>query len=79
MNFTPPKKPSHYPDRQIDCQVALDNAFRELWENTSAAGWGPEEIAAALYELTDNRQRRRVRELARAGPANMITNHFPVA
>ena len=40
--------------RLIDCQVALDDAFRELWENISAAGWGPEEIGAALYDLTDN-------------------------
>ena len=54
MTFTPPKHSHQYPDRLIDCQVALYDAFRELWENIAAAGWGPEEIAAALYELTDN-------------------------
>jgi len=25
-----------------------------MWENLAAAGWGPDEIADALYELTDN-------------------------
>jgi len=50
----PPRRPDSYPDRGIDCQVAADEAFREVWENMAAAGWGPEEIAAALLELTDN-------------------------
>ncbi|GLS29980.1 hypothetical protein SAMN04488498_104315 [Mesorhizobium albiziae] len=54
MTFTSPRNPDHYPDRDIDCQVSIDEAFRELWENIAAAGWGPEEIASALYELTDN-------------------------
>ena len=53
MTFAPPKKPYQYPDRAIDCQVSMDDAFRDLWED-AAAGWGPEEIAAAIYELTDN-------------------------
>ena len=52
--LSPPKKPYQYLDRAIDCQLSLDEAFRELWENVAAAGWGPEEIADALYELTDN-------------------------
>lgn len=28
--------------------------FASFGENLAAAKWGPEEIAAALYELTDN-------------------------
>ncbi|WP_394890478.1 hypothetical protein ACG873_03590 [Mesorhizobium sp. AaZ16] len=43
-----------YPDRAIDCQISIDEAFRDLWENVAAAGWGAEEIASAIYELTDN-------------------------
>jgi hypothetical protein len=54
MTFTPPKKPYQYPDRLIDCQVSMDGAFRDLWDRSAEMGWGPEEIAAALYELTDN-------------------------
>lgn len=50
----PPRRPDAYPDRGIDCQQAADEAFREVWENMARAGWGPEEIAAAIYELTDN-------------------------
>ena len=54
FQFSPPKIPNDYPDRPIDCQVAIDNAFRELWENIASVGWGSEEIACALYELIDN-------------------------
>ena len=54
MTFDPPKKPYQYPDRLIDCQVAIDEAFQEMWEDIAAAGWGREEIANAIYELTDN-------------------------
>ena len=53
MTFAPPKKPYQYPDRAIDCQVSMDDAFRELWEDCGG-GLGPEEIAAAIYDLTDN-------------------------
>ncbi|TIP39605.1 hypothetical protein [Mesorhizobium sp.] len=54
LKFAPPKTADHYPDRAIDCQMSIDEAFREIWENVAAAGWGQEEIAGALYELTDN-------------------------
>lgn len=54
MKLSPPRHQDHYPDRGIDCQEAADAAFREVWENLAAAGWGAKEIAAALYELTDN-------------------------
>lgn len=50
----PPRRRETYPDRGIDCQEAADAAFREVWENMAEAGWGAEEIAAALYELTDH-------------------------
>lgn len=49
-----PRRQETYPDRGIDCQEAADEAFRVVWENMATAGWGPEEIAAAIYELTDN-------------------------
>ena len=54
MTFTSPKKPYQYPDRGHDCQMSINDAFQDLWANSAAAGWGPEEIAYALYELTDN-------------------------
>jgi hypothetical protein len=52
--FASPRNPDQYPDRDIDCQISIDEAFRELGDNIAAAGWGAEEIARALYELTDN-------------------------
>ncbi len=45
MTFTPPKKPYQYPDRAIDCQASIDDAFQDLWDRSAAMGWGPEEIA----------------------------------
>ena len=54
MTFTPPKKPYQYPDRAINCQASIDDAFQDLWDRSADIGWGPEEIAAALYDLTDN-------------------------
>ena len=53
-SFSQPKKPYQDPDRAIDCKVSMDDAFRDLWDKSADMGWGPEEIAAALYELTDN-------------------------
>ena len=50
----PTEEAYQYPDRAIDCQVSIDDAFRELWDKSADMGWGPEEIAAALYDLTDN-------------------------
>ncbi|SFL15005.1 hypothetical protein SAMN04488498_1411, partial [Mesorhizobium albiziae] len=32
--------------------MSLDDAFRELWENIAAAGWGPEEITRNLHDWT---------------------------
>lgn len=54
LQFNPPRAADFYTDRDIDCQASIDGAFRDLWENIAAAGWDQEEIAGALYELTDN-------------------------
>ena len=39
--FKPPKRKSHYPDRDIDCQEAIEAGFQHLVQNIAAAGWGP--------------------------------------
>jgi hypothetical protein len=52
--IAPPRHEDQYPDRGLDCQQAAHAAFRDLWEGVAAAGWSAEEIAAAIYELTDH-------------------------
>ena len=49
--FKPPKRKSDYPDRDIDCQEAIEAEFQKLVQNIAAAGWGPSEIAEAIENL----------------------------
>ena len=61
--ITPPRSPDVYPDRHIDCQMAAEDAFQELVANVVAAGWGAEEVAAAIEDLAKN-HRVALREVA---------------
>lgn len=47
----PPKRPGEYPDRDVDCQAALETAFQDLTAEACAAGWGPAEVRRALVRL----------------------------
>lgn len=48
---TAPKRPNGHPDRQLDCEEAMEAAFQEIAEKAIAAGWGQQEIALALVGL----------------------------
>jgi len=52
--FAAPKREGSYPDRDLDCQMAIENAFRTVAESAGAAGWTEQEIADALIELAHN-------------------------
>lgn len=52
--IAPPRTPDAYPDRDLDCQMAAEDAFQELVANIVAAGWGAEEVADAIGELARN-------------------------
>lgn len=52
--IAPPRTPDAYPDRDLDCQMAAEDAFQELVANIVAAGWGAEEVAHAIGELAKN-------------------------
>ncbi|MGO8163269.1 hypothetical protein ACC780_08860 [Rhizobium ruizarguesonis] len=43
-----------HPDRFLQCQEAMDDALGAVAASAMAAGWHPEEVAAALVELADN-------------------------
>jgi hypothetical protein len=46
-----PRRNALYPDRDIDCQQAIEAAFQELVENAVAAGWRPIEVSEAVGQL----------------------------
>ncbi len=48
---SPPKRPIDHPDRQLDCEEAMEAAFQEVAEKATAAGWGQQEIAIGLIGM----------------------------
>jgi len=52
--FAAPKRESAYPDRDLDCQMAIECAFRTVADYAEAAGWTEREVADALIELAHN-------------------------
>jgi hypothetical protein len=51
MPISRPTKHHPYPDREIDCQQAIERAFQDLMANATAAGWDPAEAAEAIEQL----------------------------
>lgn len=49
-----PRKLGDYPDRDIHCQEALEDAFIELTERGVEAGWVQIEVLQALLELANS-------------------------
>lgn len=52
--FAAPKREGSYPDRNLDCQMAIENAFRTMADCAVAAGWTEQEVTDALIELAHN-------------------------
>lgn len=46
-----PRYSTQYPDRDLDCQQALEDPFQTLLELAEKAGWSKTESAEALIEL----------------------------
>ena len=49
-----PREEGDYPDRQLDCQEAIESKVQQLMEEVTRAGWSREEAAAALVEVADH-------------------------
>lgn len=47
----PPRKKDDYPDRNIDCEEALEPAFQLLMADALSYGWKPAETRRALRKL----------------------------
>ncbi|WP_292514252.1 hypothetical protein [Mesorhizobium sp.] len=56
----PPKRPDEYPDREIDCQEAMEAGFRAIVDCMLEAGWTRGEIMRSLRRLVaaDNMTQR---------------------
>lgn len=52
--ITPPRHGTDYPDRNLDCQEALESRVIALIDEAKAAGWTMPDITVALVELADN-------------------------
>lgn len=47
----PPILPEGSPDREVNCEVALETAFAALVTASEAQGWTPHETAAVLLKI----------------------------
>lgn len=52
LTLTGPKRLGPYPDRDLDCQEALEDAFLVLIDQAESAGWLRTEAYAALIKLS---------------------------
>ncbi|WEZ86127.1 hypothetical protein P6U16_26500 (plasmid) [Rhizobium sp. 32-5/1] len=48
-----PKTLTEHPDRFLNCQEAIADAFRLLTAQAVMAGWGETEVAGALVDIAD--------------------------
>lgn len=49
--ISPPKRPGEYPDREVDCQKAMEPAFQKIVNCMLEAGWARGEIMRSLRRL----------------------------
>jgi hypothetical protein len=50
----PPRLPTPYPDRHLECQEALEPRVIAIIDEGKAAGWSTRDITTALIALADN-------------------------
>lgn len=51
LTVEPPIMPAGNPDREVNCEVALEAAFATLVTTSVAQGWSPRETAATLLKI----------------------------
>jgi len=52
--ITPPRHPTNYADRNLDCQEAIESRVIAIIDDARAAGWSIHDITLALTDLADN-------------------------
>lgn len=56
MPIQMPRFQEDYPDRDLECQQALEEIFQHVLSTAARCGWSREESAAALQQLAHNYQ-----------------------
>ena len=56
MPVSSPRHAADYPDRDIDCQQALEEGFNAFIDEAERAGWHEDEIFSAMAYLAWNRR-----------------------
>lgn len=54
MMIVVPKRNGPYPERDVDCQMAVEDFVLEIVEAGHLAGWGKAEVLAAIIDVADN-------------------------
>lgn len=49
-----PKHEGPYPDREIDCQMAIEDALLGILGDAHTVGWSKAEVLSAMIEVADN-------------------------
>ncbi|MER9845261.1 hypothetical protein NKJ59_29250 [Mesorhizobium australicum] len=57
QSVEPPILPEGNPDREVNCEVALESAFAAL-TTSEAQGWTPQETAATLLKIATEHAHR---------------------
>ncbi|MEO4000291.1 hypothetical protein [Mesorhizobium sp. CAU 1732] len=58
--INPPKRQGVYPDRDVDCQEAMEPMFQTMVEEMFVVGWSPVEINIALRRLINANRSARI-------------------
>ncbi|MER8811293.1 hypothetical protein [Mesorhizobium australicum] len=58
QSVEPPILPEGNPDREVNCEVALESAFAALVTTSEAQGWTPQETAATLLKIATEHAHR---------------------
>lgn len=56
----PPPSPTTYADRDLDCQMALEDEIQALTKRAEAAGWKSGEVASALLAFAATHIKARI-------------------
>lgn len=54
MMIVVPKRDGPYPERETDCQMAVEDHVLAIVEASHLAGWSKQEILAAIIDVADN-------------------------
>ncbi|HEV7245670.1 MAG TPA: hypothetical protein VGN93_01620 [Shinella sp.] len=74
-----PKNPPELGDRQLECELALEDAMRQLVDDAVVAGWAPREVFAALRSLVGNQRDAYGEDPDPADDPNWVTASTPSA